>query len=269
MRHRRNVSERPSPKAITASAARAFLRANKLAARRLKPYVPQARIDLHREYPRVVAQHLNALPPGATVVDVGGGRRCAFARYRNPASGVRIVAVDVSADELAFNVDVDDKVVADVTARLPFADNEVDLVVSRSVIEHLRRPEAFFDEAARVLKSGGLTIHVVPSRFAPFAIANQLLSRRTSSKLLRTLVPGSEGVLGFPAYYEQTYPSAFRRMLGKSRLEVIELRVGYYQADYFNFFLPLFVLSAAYELIVSTLRLENLAANMLVVARKP
>jgi ubiquinone/menaquinone biosynthesis C-methylase UbiE len=252
-----------------AGAATAFLRANKRAAKRLKPYVPQARTDLHREYTRVVAEHVNALPPGATVVDVGGGRKCAFARYRNPASGVRVVAVDVSAEELALNADVDLTVVADVTERLPFGDNEVDLVVSRSVIEHLRRPQAFFDEAARVLKPGGLTIHVVPSRFAPFAIANQILSRRISSRLLRMLIPGSEGVLGFPAFYEQTYPSAFRRMLARSRLDVIELRVGYYQADYFNFFVPLFVLSAAYELIVSTLRLENLAANMLVLARKP
>ena len=59
-----------------------------------------------------------------------------------------------------------------------------------------------------------------------------------------------------------------RKIVAKSGFEIVELRVGYYQAEYFDFFVPLYLLNAAYELIASSLRLENLGANMLIVARR-
>src|SRR5918995_287962 len=176
-----------------------FILTNKRASRRIHRHLPHAQSNLHAEYVGTVAEHVERLPPGAIVVDVGGGRKCEFARFRKAGSGVLIVAVDVSNEELAHNTDVDEKLVADITKRLPFDDAEVDMIVSRSVIEHLRDSEAFAREAARVLKPGGHFISVLPSRFAPFSIANQLLPRRLSRYLLRMLIPGSEGRLGFPA----------------------------------------------------------------------
>ena len=59
-----------------------------------------------------------------------------------------------------------------------------------------------------------------------------------------------------------------KRILERYDFEVIEFEVDYYQADYFNFFVPLFLLNALYELVVHALGLENLAASVLVVARK-
>lgn len=231
------------------------------------PHLPQAKLNLHEAYVDTVARYMNALP-GGVVVDVGGGRKCDFASARRAGSRVRIVAVDISTEELALNQDVDEKRLADITKELPFAAGEVDLVVSRSVIEHLRESEAFVANSARVLKSGGHFIHVFPSKFAPFSILNQLLPRRLSQTLLHTFHPGSEGRLGFPAYYDQTYVAAMRRMLPRCGFDTVDLRVGYYQAEYFDFCLPLFLVNAAYELIVSALKLENLAAVVLVVARK-
>jgi ubiquinone/menaquinone biosynthesis C-methylase UbiE len=252
-----------------ATGAGVFLRANKRAADAVEARLPHAKTNLHDEYAHAVAQYMNSLPRGAVVVDVGGGKKCAFARYRNPTSGVRLVAVDISAEELAYNVDVDEKLVADVTERLPFGDHEVDMLVSSSVIEHLRNSEAFVRESARVLKPRGLFVHVLPNKFAPFSVANQLIPQRIAQRLLRVLVPGSEGVLGFPAFYDRTYPAAFRQLVARCGLNVRELRVAYYQAYYFDFFIPLYIINVAYELVVSSLRLENLAANMLIVAQKP
>jgi SAM-dependent methyltransferase len=260
---------RKSATRVAATIARAFLRGNKRAAFAVERHLPQAKTNLHAEYTRTVGEYLSSLPPGAVVVDVGGGKKCDFARHRAPGSGVKLVAVDVSAEELAHNVDVDEKVVADATQRLPFGDQEVDIIASHSVIEHLRDSEAFVRESARVLKHGGFSINMLPNRFAPFSVANRLMPRSLSRQLLRILIPGSEGKLGFPAFYDRTDPSAMREIIAQSGLEVVELRVGYYQAEYFDFFLPLYLLSAAYEIVASSLRLQDLAANMLIVARRP
>ena len=51
--------------------------------------------------------------------------------------------------------------------------------------------------------------------------------------------------------------------------EVDAVRVSYYQSEYFSFFVPAYLLSAAYELAVYAAKAPNLAAYVLLVARKP
>lgn len=225
-------------------------------------------MNVQREYERVVGAYMNARPR-QLVVDVGGGKRCQFAKYRDPRVGARIVAVDVDPAELELNDDVDEKRVADASQRLPFADGEVDLVASRSVLEHLRDVEGFVREAYRVLRPGGYTIHVFPSKYAPFSLANRALPRKLSARLVHFFVPGSKKILGFPAYYDRTYPAGMRRVLRDAGFDVVDERVTYYQAEYFAFLFPAYALNAAYELLISWLGVRNLAAAVLVVARKP
>ena len=219
-------------------------------------------------YEQTVARYLNSLTGAAIVADVGGGKRCHFARYRKPDSTVRIVAVDVSEEEFSENRDVDETRVADVWRRMPFSPGEVDMVVSRSTLEHLPDVESFVGNAADSLRPGGYFIHVLPSRFAPYAIINRLLPNSVSKVLLRAIFPGSEGVLGFPAYYDRTYASSMRALLERHGFDVIDLRVDYYQSEYFEFLVPLYLASALYELVISALGAEDLAATIFVVARK-
>jgi 2-polyprenyl-6-hydroxyphenyl methylase/3-demethylubiquinone-9 3-methyltransferase len=245
-----------------------FLEANRQASRSLEARLPQARVNTQRIYEQTVAEYMNARP-GQVVVDVGGGKRCSFAHHRRPELGTRIIAVDVSAEELAENTDADEKHVADVTGGLPVGDAGADLVVSHSVLEHLTAVRPFLADTRRVLKPGGYTIHRFPSKLAPFSVANRLLPREISRRLLRTLIPGSSGRLGFPAYYDNCTDHAMRRLLEEEGFEVVSSRVSYYQSDYFEFALPVYAISALYELVVSALRLRSLAATVVVVARKP
>lgn len=249
-------------------ALRAFLEANKQASRAVERRLPQAHDRVQRRYERVVADLMNERP-GLVVVDVGGGRTCHVAKYADASQGTHIVAVDISADELALNEDVEDTRVADVTKELPFADEEVDLIVSRSVIEHLPDTDAFFAHCARVLKPGGSTVHVFPSKYSPHSLANRALPRGVTKRLLYSIFPWSKGILGFPAYYDGTYADEVSRRLRKHGLEVVDVRVDYYQSEYYSFFFPAYLLSAGYELLVRALGLRNLAAAVLVVARKP
>ncbi len=49
--------------------------------------------------------------------------------------------------------------------RLPFADNRFDCVISSQVLEHVMDYTAAFQEIRRVLKPGGISLHIFPSRF--------------------------------------------------------------------------------------------------------
>jgi SAM-dependent methyltransferase len=49
-------------------------------------------------------------------------------------------------------------------ARLPFADASFDFIFSSSVLEHIRDRAAVYREMRRCLRSGGVMVHIMPSR---------------------------------------------------------------------------------------------------------
>jgi SAM-dependent methyltransferase len=53
------------------------------------------------------------------------------------------------------------------TYRLPFEDGQFDLVFSHQVLEHVMNYESAFREIRRILKPGGLSMHIFPSRYGP------------------------------------------------------------------------------------------------------
>jgi ubiquinone/menaquinone biosynthesis C-methylase UbiE len=254
-------------KVSVAGTVRRFMRANQAVSATIADRLPHAKPNLHEVYTEAVGEHVRASNEGL-VIDVGGGRTCPFAHYRRPGSRVKIVALDISAEELALNHDVDETRVADVAQEMPFDDSTVDLVTSSSVLEHVKDVEGFVRNASHALKPGGAFIHVFSCRYAPSALLNRFLPNWLTRRILHFVIPGSEGILGFPAYYNRCYASAVRAMLDRNGLEVIELRAGYFAADYFGFFVPVFLGVAGYELITCALNAENLAPVLLVVARK-
>lgn len=244
-----------------------FLECNRALSGKVEAFLPQARENIFLLYEEKVGERVLAAE-GQVIVDVGGGKTCPFAHFRKPGSQTRIVAVDCAEEELRDNTDVDEKVVADVTEGLPFPDASVDMVVSRSVLEHLERVEAFVIEARRVLKDGGSFIHLFPCRYAPFAIINRALPDRLSRRLLYSLIPETKGIGGFPAKYRECYYSAMEHVLAENGFAIEEMITSYYQSPYFAFFFPLYLLSAGYEMLLRALDAKDLCAYLLVVARK-
>lgn len=246
---------------------KSFIDANRKLARLVEGFLPQARENIFAAYEKSVAKYMNARDH-QLVVDVGGGRSCPFASHRDSSMHTRLIAVDISEDELVENRDVDDRFVADITRNLPFRDGEVDLLVSRSVLEHLVDLNGFFTNANRVLRTGGYMIHLFPSRYAPFSLLNRMIPDRLSKMILHYLIPETKGIGGFHASYKECYYSAIESLLCGCGFEVVEIKLGYYQSPYFSFFSPLFLLSCMYELIVYATGSKNLCAYILVIARK-
>jgi len=259
-------TERPAAAPARLRRVRTFLELNRSASQRFARVLPQARWSIGDLYNATVAERMKE---GGVFVDVGGGKRCSYARQRPPATDVKIVAVDVSAEAMLGNADADETRVADVVRDgLPFGDREVDVVSSRSVLEHLSDVEALAADSARVLKPGGYSIHLFPGRRGAFAVLNRILPNRVAKSILFSLRPACVGIGGFPAMYNRCTYREMKRAFERSGHEVLELRPSYFGAQYFEFFFPLFVLVSAYEGACSLLHAKSLAPRLLLVARK-
>jgi ubiquinone/menaquinone biosynthesis C-methylase UbiE len=245
-----------------------FLRLNLRLSAAVQARLQDTSNNFYRCYDEVVARSVPR-SPDAVVVDAGGGRGCSFV-HRLPAraSRGRIVAVDISPEELASNRDVDETRVADIVHGLPFEDGQVQLIASRAVLEHVPDVDAFFGHAARVLAPGGLAIHLIPSRYSLFAIAARLLPFGPTKALLHRLYPSTKEVIEFPVFYDRCYPSGIEESLERHGFQDVRIEVSYNQAGYFGAFFPAYLLCLLYESIVRRLGLRNLAAYMLVVAER-
>ena len=233
----------------------------------MKRHLPQATPDPFLLYDETVANYYQhcARP---IVADIGGGRSCSFARLIDRSSGTRIVAVDISEDELSHNRDVDEKRVADVRVGLPFRNGEVGLLVSRTLLEHVDDVEAFIAHSSRVLCDGGYAVHLVPCRYAPFAIIGRLLPFNLAKSILHFIKPTTVGVVEFPAFYDKCNYSAMKKALGRNGFRNIEVFVTYYQSSYFDAFFPAYLASVLYELVIRAVGAKDLAAYMVVAAQK-
>jgi SAM-dependent methyltransferase len=100
--------------------------------------------------------HAAKRPPGL-VLDVGAGARLGFHRTLWEGQGWRYHGLDLAEGP---NVDVR----LDDPWLFPLDDNAYDAVISGQMLEHNEFFWLTFLEMARVLKMGGLMIHIAPSR---------------------------------------------------------------------------------------------------------
>lgn len=243
-----------------------FIALNREISRRVEKLLPQAHLEITDFYDIVVAGFINR-KSNQIIVDIGGGKETSFAKYKNPKLNNKIIAVDLDEDEIKYNRDADEKIIADVSKDLPFKDNSVDLIVSRYVLEHIEDVDKFIKNSQRALKPGGYSINLFSSGNAPFAILNRILPHSFSQKILSLFLPGSEEIRGFRIYYNLTYKKAKNLYRGHG-FQIENIKLSYYQSRYFAFFIPLYLISVVFEIILMTLHLKNLSSYILIVARK-
>lgn len=242
-----------------------FLRVNSRLSARLDK---RRDLALYARYDAEVVAAARALPSRAVVADLGGGARCSFADGLDEEARPRLVAVDVSADELARNTDVDEVRVADVAQGLAFADGEVDLLVSRTLLEHVADVPRAVGNIARSVRPGGRTLHLVPCRYALFAIAARVLPFGLAKRALHTMIPESSGLVEFDVFYDHCHPAALERVFREAGFDEIEVECTWDQAHYAHAFFPLFLVALAYQRIAQRAGLRCLASYALVRATR-
>jgi SAM-dependent methyltransferase len=222
--------------------------------------------SLHRHK---VAELLNARP-GQVVLEVGAGRESAFFRLLADKQASLIIGMDISPTELSHNRELAAKVVADAAASaFPVGDDCVDLITSHSVVEHLPDSATFFANCARVLRPGGMIVHTLPCKFAPFSLINQLIPNWLARRLLAWFHPDwRQEAVGFPAFYHHCHYSGIQNLLLRNGFHDETYIFRYSQAEYFDFFFPLYLIMLAYDLAVWRLGIRNLASGIVMTAQR-
>ena len=206
-----------------------------------------------------------ALRPDSTLLDAGCGRTVPVLR-KFVGRAARLVGV-----ELVDFTDVPKGIETYQTdlASIPVADASVDVIMSRSVFEHLDDPAAVYAEFARILKPGGrlifltanmwdygtLVARVVPNRFHPAIVAR---------------VEGREEADTFPVRYRTNTRRAVAELSANAGLEIEKFQYLGQYPNYLMFNAALFLLGTAYDKLVSRFEiLRFLRGWILVTLRKP
>lgn len=217
-------------------------------------------------FDREVNDHLRALPDGAVVLDLGGGRRFVYRESIEPAGRLRVIAVDISREELALNTDVAETCVANVAADLPLPDESADLILSRALLEHVDGVPSAVANMGRVLKPGGVSLHLVPCRYSLFGLAARLLPFGPLLRLTHVMMPWTRGQVEFPVVYDRCWPKALENEFRRAGFREVRCDITWACPGYFETVFPLFLLAAAWEWAVRSMRLRSLAAYTIICA---
>jgi SAM-dependent methyltransferase len=221
---------------------------------------------LWERWQQTAESEIRHLPDGSTVVDLGAGRRCIYAGALR--SGVELVAIDSSAEELALNDHADIKIVADASNPLPVPPGSADLLVSRAVLEHVPDMRAAAGAMAGVLRPGGRTVHIMSARYSLFGIAARVLPFKPLLWLLHRVDPTTIDHVEFDVFYDRAWPAAIESTFKEAGFRTVDVEVTWAQPGYFEPFYPLFLVYALYEQVVRRLRLRRLASYLLITAER-
>jgi SAM-dependent methyltransferase len=203
----------------------------------------------------------SSVEEGALVLDAGTGERCIYA-----GRGLHVIGSDMLLGDLESNPDIEFAVVSDLERGFPFRPNSLDAVTACYFVEHIHDSDKFIRNVASVLRPGGKVFLLFPCRYAPFAIINRMISNKLTVKMLHWFVEDSQG--GFPATYNNCWPSRMREILERNGLEVFGTECCFYQSHYYASFLPVYLCSLAYDMLMKDLNVERMAASACVVGKK-
>lgn len=102
---------------------------------------------------------IDYLKPGQTVLEIGAG--AGWQARIMAERGMQVIALDVE-DSTYKPLRVWPVITYD-GARIPLPDGSVDIIFSSNVLEHVLKVRDFQDEMKRVIRPGGLAIHILPT----------------------------------------------------------------------------------------------------------
>jgi SAM-dependent methyltransferase len=205
------------------------------------------------------------LRPEHTLLDAGCGRTAPIlVRYRGKAQrfiGVDLVEFDPNLTGLELHR-------CDLKA-MPVESGCVDVVMARSVMEHVTEPAAVYAEIYRVLKPGGHFIFLTANLWDYASIIAKLIPNRFHPWIV-SRTEGREEEDVFPVAYRTNTRRAIDRWAGQAGFERISFSyLGQYPA-YFMFNGFLFLLATGYEKLISKVpALAFLRGWILATLRKP
>ena len=192
------------------------------------------------------------LRPEDAILDAGCGREAPIlVKLRGKAR--RLIGVDL----VDFRCPVDGiELHKTDLARMPIEDASVDVVISRSVLEHLDEPLAVYREIRRVLKPGGRFVFLTANRWDYASLAATVIPNRFHAWIVKR-TEGRNEEDTFPVRYRTNSRRAISRLAKQSGLEIAAFQFLGQYPNYFMFNGVLFFIATGYEKLLQ--RFEVLA----------
>ncbi len=213
-------------------------------------------------YRDLIQQHLVR---GSRVLDAGCGRYLRFSKELSDRATVygidmdSVLETDNAAAPYAVRGDV---------GRLPFSSNSFDMVISRSVIEHLEDPAAVFSEFWRVLRPGGKVVVITPNKYDYVSVIAALTPYRVHRSLVSKIFRVPEDDV-FPTLYRANTLSAIRKTFATAGFVPKQVETINHYPAYLMFSPILFRLGILYERVTSLGPFRSLRGSLLCVFEKP
>jgi len=205
------------------------------------------------------------LTPEAVLLDAGCRRTVPVLRkYLGRARrliGVELVEfTDVPQGIETHNADL---------GHLPLPDASVDLIMSRSVFEHLTDPDAVYREFARVLRPGGAIVFLTANMWDYGTLVARAVPNRFHSRIVKT-VEGRAEEDTFPTAYKTNTRRDVDRLAAASGLRVEAFEYLSQYPNYLMFNGALFFVGMCFEKLIHRFgALRLLRGWILVTLRKP
>lgn len=157
--------------------------------------------------------------------------------------------------------------VQSIEQRLP-QDKQYDLVVSKTLLEHVPNNEETFRTIYACLKNNGYSLHYLPCKNHPYSLCTRAVSHKWQKILIKYLRPQSVSVSGYKVYYNLCAPGELKRCLKAIGFKDISIKCFWNENDYFAFCLPAFIIVSLMNKIFQMLNLKYVASGMVVSFRK-
>ena len=212
-------------------------------------------------YKERIERHLR---PGSQLLDAGCGR---YLRFCHEFAGTAdVVGVDLEESFETHNERRPFAVRGDIGA-LPFPSESFDMVISRSVVEHLTNPAQVFREFFRVLRPGGKIVIITPNKYDYVSIIAAITPYRWHRALVSRIFRIPEDDI-FPTLYRANTMSALRKAMTAAGLVEVALDTINHYPAYLMFSPLLFRLGVIYERLTSLRPFRSLRGSILCVFEK-
>lgn len=203
------------------------------------------------------------VPEGCALLEFGCGRSFRLTRLLGDRFARRFATdlEDLHSREIAAEV-VFRRCTPD---NIPFDDGQFDVVVTRSVMEHVDNPEQTFGELARVTKPGGRVLMNLPNKWDYVSVLARLTGRYKSAILKNVVRTRWED---FPVSYRCNTRRSLKRFANDAGFAVEQFLPLPSQPSYLSFFVPLYMIGAVYQFVISLSGLDVLQPSFVVILRR-
>jgi SAM-dependent methyltransferase len=148
-------------------------------------------------------------------------------------------------------------------------DRSYDMIISITLLEHVRNNRAGVRSMFEALRPGGATHHYIPSGFHPYSLCLRMVGPKLQRILIPILRPDSVGETGYPAFFDHCSTQQMTKVFRDTGFKEIDVVPFYNANDYFAFLTPAWIVVVLFEYVCMKFGWELFASGFLISAAKP